>query len=320
MDELTENGGEYSLDFRASVACLIADHDDPSRGLRFLECRQPSQMFYGECEECNEIRTLSPRSCDLRVCPECAAARATDLVMQLKPALQKISDRMFRPHYQFRHVVLTTDHPLAGDAERLRGLCRRLRVAARELFQQLFPGDKYMGGLVGMEFGESGDRLHFHCLVVSQWINKERMTEAWGRLTDGHGKITWVAQVDDVERALPELTKYICKPLKKSEQSSSAASQIFLLHQLLKGMRRFTSFGIMYRMERAITDTLGLCPECGAVLVWLPKWQHDLKQKYLSLDLISADKSDDGNREKVPKTLDLPGFDVPGPDRNAIRL
>lgn len=320
MNELHENGGEYSLDFLASIACLIADHDDVLRAERFLECRQPGEMYYGHCEECDEVRTLSPRSCGLRICPECAAARAADLACQLRPAIKKISDQLPRPHYQLRHVILTTDHQLTGDVDDLRRLCRRLRVAARVLFQLMFPDDKRLGGMIGLEFGERGDRLHFHCLVACQWIDKNRLTETWTKLTGGHGVITWVRQVDQVDKALNEVTKYICKPLKKSEQTDSAAEKIFMLHQLLKGMRRFTTFGTFYRMDRADTETYGLCPECGSVLVWLPAWQWNLRLMYDALDLISADKLPPENPENVPRTLDMPGFDVPGPDRNAIRL
>lgn len=320
MDELQETGGEYSLDFRASVACLIADHDDVLRAERFLACRQPGDMFYGECEECQEVKTLSPCSCDLRICPECAAARAADLACQLRPALKKISDNLIRPHYQMRHVILTTDHQLTGDLDDLRRLCQRLRVAARVLFQTLFPDDKRMGGMIGLEFGERGERLHFHVLVACQWIDKERMTRLWSDLTGGHGEITWVRKVDELDDAINEVTKYICKPLKKSEQDDLAAEKLFMLHQLLKGMRRFTTFGVFYRMDRADTDTYGLCPDCGAVLTWLPKWQWDLRCRYETLDLISADKSPPENRPQVPKMPLLPGFDVPRPVRNAIRL
>lgn len=320
MDELQETGGQYSLSFRADVATLLASGGAVDQAERFLECRQPGRMFYGECPECQDVKVLSPTSCDLRVCPECAQRRATDLAMQLRPGIEKISRSLPRPHYQLRHVVLTCDVQLSEHIAEVKALCRQLRTAAREMFQMMFPGDQYLGGMIGLEFGPQGNKLHLHCLVACQWIQKYELSDLWNWFNGGRGSVTWVSIVDDVNDAIEEMTHYCIKPFEGDEQGADSAMRLYYIHQTLCGVRRFVTFGTFYKMDRAITDTFGLCPDCGTPLVWTAKSVYDARCGGAPLDLISVDKSPSTQDAKRPKQPPLFPMDQYRLLRNAIVL
>lgn len=303
---------------------LIADRlyagGDHMPSIRYQYCREPGRGWVGVCLSSPDHETVyHPESCGLRICPECARRRSAELSSQLEQPLIELERRAPR-HYRLRHVVLTTGLDLAMDADELRQELRDLRVAAREVFQECFKNDKWLGGGIGAEFGDVGRKLHYHCLVLAPWLPAEKVKRLWREKTGGRFYVVHFRSDLDTTEAIREVTKYVTKPIKAGEDVEVAVNTIVKLHFVLKGVRRFVTFGSFYRLPRDIQEDVQVCPDCGGLLHWLPELEYVEVYGASNRNLIRANKSPPVQEKMSTKFAskgpilaqqDLPG--MPGP-------
>ena len=252
---------------RARIAYYLSrDGDIPGSG-RFADCGTPGLGFVGICvSNPSHSEVYHPFSCMLRICPTCAARRSAQLAASLEKPIAVLAEAAPR-HYTLKHLILTTSVSLSEDTDNLRSTMRRYRIGVREILQGLFPADKIMGGLIGAEFGENGRKLHFHVLLLSRYIDKEKLEKSWFDLTAGRGRWSFIRKLAHVSDGIAEICKYVTKPTAEDD-GEEIESVLAKLHFVLKGVRRFQAFGSFFRMDRNEAETENVCRECGSVLMW----------------------------------------------------
>jgi hypothetical protein len=297
-----------SSDFpRQELADALVDAGDPAAGKRMALCGQGGAGWVAVCDADESHETIyHPFSCMLRVCPVCASKRAAQLADQIADPIARFAERS-PSWYTLKHVVLTTSIGLDLPAEVLKTKIVVLRRAIIREFKRHWKGDKWLGGGIGVEFGEQGRKLHFHMLVHSRFVDKAGwLTPMWERVTGGLGKITYVSKVTDVYAGVRELTKYITKPQKNSSDDMGLVAVLSKLHMVLKGIRRFQTWGSFYHIAgsgRVQIDRLpdehepACCPTCSGSVHWVPELSYLLRTEQddwngqgggSALDLITA--------------------------------
>jgi hypothetical protein len=116
-----------------------------------------------------------------------------------------------------------------------------------------------IGALICCEFGERGQKLHFHILIYSCFIGKERLTNCWKTATGGAASITWIKKIDDtqVHDAIQETVKYVTK------FNELPARLVPVLLNVLSGSRRLRSFGAWHGLPKQKPEPC-TCDQCGA--------------------------------------------------------
>jgi len=302
--------GWYELD-REKIANGLAAEGDSIAAYRFLHCREPGLGWVGQCcDDPTHETVYHPFSCMLRICPVCGGVRSNELAKSLTKPIADLAGRA--PHwYRLKHVVLTTTVSLDDGAVIVNQHVRRLRKAIRVMFQNHWPGDKWLGGAIGAEFGESGRKLHFHVLLLSKFIPKDSLSELWFAASGGLGKIVFVREVQDVASAVAEVAKYATKPMKFEGETEDIETTLVKVHFAIKGSRRLQTFGSFYDLERDDEHPEVVCPDCGGWLDWMPEleWMQaeaSRAEVRTALDLIPANK--------------LSGRAPPGPANNLNSL
>lgn len=274
-DELGRAAVESALDHddssidRQLLSALLIDQGDDTAAFRLRHCQEPGMGWIGKCKNNPDHKEwMSPYWCEQRICPDCAKRRSNQLAMSiLKPVIAKAETA---PRgYSLRHVVLTTDISLDEDINLVRRHAKRLRVGIRHIFQAMFEGDKIMGGFIGEEFGEDGRKLHYHVLVLSKFIPWYQLSKMWAGWTAGRGYRVHVRLVEDIYKAVAEVSKYCTKPIKASGENQSIERTLSRIHAVIKGRRRAQGFGSFYNMPRPDDDEYDIsCPDCGSTVVW----------------------------------------------------
>lgn len=262
-----------------------------------------------------------PVTCHRRYCPQCARRAAAALVEAHTPQIVKIVQDNANEKYRLRSIVLTTAIDLY--AEDIREQVKR-SIAQVNQFFDLVGGAKlpeksryrwseassqYTTGeglIFSLEFGPSGNQLHFHCLWFGRFIEKYWMSETWEKMTGF--PVTWISSVTKTEPAIREALKYTSKLYKvKVDPQTGERIELFpdpkyvaRLAYVLRGSRRVFGRGIF----RGLKDEAGedesqacACGICGgaAEMVNMSTWKVDYYRIYLpamkQLDLRPGNKS-----------------------------
>lgn len=214
-------------------------------------------------------------TCHLRICPDCARRAANRLLARFSPVFEDLVNA-HHPRFRFRKIVLTTRISL--HAPDVASEYRRLRKSIPKMFDVLLPGGwrRNQGFIVADEFGETGEKLHFHILFYGQWIdNKKRngfpLSSAWRKITGGDCEVTYIAGIlaEGLHAELMETLKYVCKFWKRDPDTGEVArlspTSMVALHKLLKCQRRVRTYGLFYRVPVAV-DRRPECPDCGCTM------------------------------------------------------
>lgn len=310
--ETTPSGAEYELD-RAEVARLLDEAGDHNAAFRFEHCGEAGLGWVGVCtDDPNHDTRYHPFSCMQRICPTCASKRSAQLAREITEPIRQLAARA--PHYYtLKHIVLTSNVSLDDDPELVRQLAQRWRRDIRRMFQKRWPGDSWLGGLIGFEFGEAGRKLHYHCLVLSKFYPQKDLSDDWRKITAGRGYIVHVTKVDDTElsSAVNEVCKYATKPLKFAGEDESIEQTLVKVHFVIKGVRRAQPFGSFYKLERVKDESECTCPECGSDLHWISEleWmisEHHAEDVQARLNLIQANNLHDRAPPTTANNLQLP--------------
>jgi len=266
--ESTLDCDDGSID-RDRLSDLLIDQGDDTAAFRLKHCEEPGMGWVGKCEnDPNHKVWQSPFYCEQRICPVCAKRRSASLAAAILKPIIALSEGAPRG-YKLRHVVLTTDISLDEDTDQVRNHAKRLRVGIRHIFQAMFKDDKILGGFIGEEFGEEGRKLHYHVLVLSKFIPWKKLSEMWKGWTAGRGWRVHVSLIDDVYKAVAEVSKYCTKPVKVNGESQDIEETLARVHAVIKGRRRVQGFGSFYNMPRPDDDEYDIsCPDCGGKVVW----------------------------------------------------
>lgn len=228
----------------------------------FATCQDEDTIkFYHTCSQNPEhVARAIAHTCHLRICPECARRESARLKARYYEPIRKIV-KTYRKDRALRHIVVTTRfHLQDGDIrERLRESFEKLA----QLFDLLLPANwrkMNIGYLAGAEFGEEGNRLHFHILYYGPFIHYTDMALVWYILT-GNTALPYLRYVDGkkytLDEAVNELVKY-CTKLSILDVELMPA-----LLEAVRGTRRVRAQGIFYRLPHPDKEPC-TCPECSA--------------------------------------------------------
>lgn len=284
-----------------------------------------------------------PHTCHLRICPDCERRAQAERLEKYIPAINdavRHGDRRFR----LRHVVITTNvHLTDPDVNtKWREAWKVARKALNHTLLQWFVENDDVGLdelrrgwlswkrhgvglLVGDEFGESGNRLHFHCLVWTPFIAGELLTDRLREYSNGEFYVNKIKLVRNEGAAVKEvLAKYATK------LTGLSPDMTVRLHKVLKGHRRIRSYGIWHGLPKVDKEPCQ-CPECNGRIVhqkvetraqWEVIKEHGVYvwallyvqlPRMRELDLIRGNKSGEKRRhrkQKPPPSTLLPGFEV----------
>lgn len=247
----------------------------------------------------NHAPKAFPMRCGLSICEECAQRESYRKLSSYLPALQELltPDPNFPDHFLFK-LTLTTPFALHDlTSKTFRDKQKLVRKFLNAYFYEYFEKKGKLskseirrgrcdlkkhgiGGLRSAEFGERGKRLHWHMLMYAPYMPKQDVWRVWSEVTEGQCLNVDLAAIKardggklrdggDIIGAVQEIVKYATK------FSELPASDVPQLYKVLKGNRRFESYGVLY--NQAFNDseeTERVCEECKGQLETLRVGQY----------------------------------------------
>lgn len=306
--------------WRNLVAKRLAFQGELTQANDFLWC-ESNFMGVEVCETDLTHSKAVPKTCHLRYCPHCARRDAARLVHVYTPQVVEIARTSQVKEYRLREIVLTMNVSLYADD--IRNQVAVAHKAVAQVFDHFLghkftasnrgrwsePASKFYTGegyIYSMEFGENGNKLHFHVLFFGRYIGKYLLSDYWQEITGN--KITWINAVNKSEAAVAESLKYIAKVSKcfpdpdTGEIIERLPSPEFIarLAYVLKNTRRIISRGCFRGLDPEQVEPgedLGehICKTCGgpAELVSLDAWHIEYYAAYRRLlDLRPGNKTE----------------------------
>jgi hypothetical protein len=224
--------------FKASIEAKLTGLARGNQWLNFLKCG--NEEIYRTCKGCSATEKFF-YNCNLKWCPRCNW-RIT------KARIQKIKAwTLFTT--QCKHVVLTQRNSAFITRKRIRAFQAALvRVRRTKMFRTL------KGGVCSVEItNESkGWHLHAHLLLDIRWIDKQQLSEEWGRQV---GQDFAIVDIKDARKE--DYTKQVCKYVcKGSDLASWKPHEIWEFISAIKGIRFFTAFGSVNKHREEIRKIL----------------------------------------------------------------
>lgn len=208
-------------------------------------------------------------TCDCRVCPDCAARHVARLAKRYIPTALQLSRS--NPRFSLRHIVLTTPYSLESDDIDDKYAFFTSMVVS--IFDAVLNENwrKNQGLLVAFEFGETGHKLHCHCIHYGQYISQVELSQELKKATNGDASVVWINSLmgldaKTTENRIIETLKYSVKFWKRDKAGNVHYIDPKLmpkLHRLLHGTRRVRSYGLFYNIDTPDPEPYK-CPECGA--------------------------------------------------------
>lgn len=218
-----------------------------------------------------------PYTCHQRFCPDC---EKREQARKLERFVSPVHDMMLlgESGYTLKHIVLTTPYGLADvDApERYKNAWTALEKLLNRLFYTLLDDDNKLsakeerrgevslkahgiGILAAAEFGEDGQKLHFHLLAYCPFIPKRFLSWSWSKVTDGDAEVSYLEKIDleNAAKAVIEVAKYVTK------FSELPPALVPALAKAINGSRRLRTYGIMQGLGKKETGECR-CPVCSA--------------------------------------------------------
>lgn len=269
---------EYGLDKEARLFYDCAEHPkrwiDSSR--RTLHSNAATVWLCSD--DPTHPAAMFMSTCDLRICPDCAARQTARLAAHYIPKaieLSKVGGR-----YHLRHIVFTTPIELTSDTpekinakidelSRLPRQCLELLQAQGEIENEHW---KTLGCIQSAEFGTDGLKLHFHVIQYGDYIPQKKLSEAWNQVTNGQADIVYIRGIDtssddatanDVIETLKYSVKFWKTDKKTGQVHYLPANVMPHLLMSLKGLRRIRSWGCFYGLPKPDKEKF-CCSECNA--------------------------------------------------------
>lgn len=268
----------------------------------YIRCSDPALSFWADqsgelpdgvigvnacsADSTHPAKAVCP-TCHKRYCCDCAHQQSARLLARYTPFIKGLvrdSDEV----YKLRHIVLTTPISLYHDdcREQMLELFNKI---AYELWDILLGKGwrKDSGVLIASDFGENGHKLHFHILAYCPYIDKEKITEAWLKVTGGLCEVNWIRLVKEdheqehtVDGAIAEILKYATKLWKRDKTGKVVyldPALVPVLARVLKGTRRVRSYGIFNGF--VAVETPHVCGACAAPIIHLNRLDWEIYAK-----------------------------------------
>lgn len=263
-------------------------------------------------ENSDHFAALHTATCQLAFCPDCARRDANRLCEIYLPRVRQVVKENKRSEYRLRRVTLTRSLSL-WDTD-ITDQMDRAWTDVNTLFDVLC-GDPAWSEpahpcytdefyIASSEFGESGNKLHFHVLFFGRWIDQQRLSDLWKSINSTGDYIVDIRAGGSTVKNLKETLKYVAKftksyALRDGEKVALLPDPRFIarLAQVLHGTRRVRTRGSIRTVTEELTEVSDgvieeLCPECGAALVsWLPNYWQSLHAES-DLDLLHLKRVD----------------------------
>lgn len=255
-----------------------------SAAIDFKNCGHPELIRKWRVCSANPHHYARPVgfSCHLRICPDCAKRESARLLKRYLPIARAAYEDNSKG-YRLRHIVLTTGWSLY-DAD-INARIRQAWKAFAELLCALW-GERWQksgrGWIGGFEFGEDGRKLHLHLLMYCEYIEQDRLSKEWSKLTGF--PVVWINAVRGVKKGVKEVLKYSTKLTGLSPQDT------VLLHGVLKGVRRVRAGGIFYNAPEPPKAENHLCKVCKSCIsdMQCEEFNKLLKENAISVPRASA--------------------------------
>jgi hypothetical protein len=241
-------------------------------------------------------------TCDLRICPDCAARATARLAARYIPKAIELASSGGR--YHLRHIVFTTPIGLTSDTPenirkqviRYSNLPRRAMQIVQDEGELLGKLQKTEGAIQAFEFGEDGLKLHFHVIQYGDYLPQTELSEAWRKVTKNESSIVHVKLIDastpeDVKNRVIETLKYSVKFWKidtaANEYTYLEPNVMPHLLRVIKGVRRVKSWGCFYNLPKPKAEKFK-CEECHKEMFRLgvDAWQSWIEMHESSVRIV----------------------------------
>lgn len=260
--------------WRDQVALAFSDSGLERESRDWSICGSPDHIRYAKVCSADPTHYAHPHPfhCHNRICPECARKESGRLAAQYVPVAEKLA-AWNHPRYGLKHIVLTTDiDPRSPNArERYR---ETIHKHVPDFFYQVL-GRHWQRNerafLFADDFGEEGHKLHVHCLAFCEYIDQDRMSQAWKAITGC--PVVFIRRVrGSVKKAVQEITKYVVKI------TMAPPKTLVAIYRTIKGSHRIRPYGKFYNIPKPELNHKTECPTCGAAL---EKWTPDQLYNWL---------------------------------------
>lgn len=309
-----------SLQWRRDVVRNLNAKGCGDVGYKLRNCGCSFRVDVCENDPSHEPKPV-PIHCGLRICPDCAARESHRLLMRYLPALNKLLEpNAEHPDYRLRKLVFTTPFSLSDlSSSTFKSKQKLVKDFLNKFFYDYFlplgalsSSEKRrqrcdlashgIGGIQAAEFGEKGKKLHWHVLIYSPYMEHADMVRVWEEVSFGectNVKVYGMYTKDgeplndggDLLGAIKEVVKYSTK------FTAIRPRDIPQLHKVLKGNRRFRSFGVLYNAIPASEDEIDYCcEECHAAreMITVGDYLHRCEVRNIPISDIVTNAVDDG--------------------------
>ncbi len=196
----SERACQEEIDATREAYTRIDDANSETRLNAFDSCRV--RAWFVRHKQTGDLR-VAAKSCKLRWCPLCSKKKSWFLVEQIKPWAANVSNLKF--------LTLTlkhTDAPLADQVLNLYKFFQKFRKLK-------FLRDNIRGGVWFFQIKRSsGDGLwhpHLHCLVESNFMDREKLSRLWQRTTLG-SMVVDIRKAGDSAKVAEYVGRYSARP------------------------------------------------------------------------------------------------------------
>lgn len=262
-------------------------------------------------------------TCDLRICPDCAARSTARLAARYTPKAAELAAAGGR--YHLRHIIFTTPIDLMSDTpENIREQVIRYSKLPRQAMQivqddgeLLGKHQKTLGAIQSFEFGENGLKLHFHVIQYGDFLPYAELSDAWEQVTDNEASIIYIKSIDasspeSIEKRVIETLKYSVKFWKIDKHTNEYTyldpEVMPRLLRVIKGTRRVKSWGVFYSLPKPVKEKFK-CEECHSDMlrIGIDGWQNWIESREAGIQLVRKMRQDAllnlklANKSKKPK-------------------
>ena len=286
---------------------------------------------------------LFSSTCDLRICPDCAARQTARLAARYMPVA--IDYAMRGGKHGLRHIVFTTPLNLTSDtpekisaqADEYAKIPRRVLERVQKLGKEYGRDWSTIGAIQSEEYGTDGLKLHFHVVQAGAYIPQDTLSKIYAEETGNKASVVFVRKIgngspEEVASDVIETLKYSVKFHSTDNETGEVKyippNVMPHLLKVLKGRRRIRSWGCFYNLPKIQKEPF-LCQECNHEMerIGLENWELWLEYRatnetvklayHAFLNLKLANKSN-FDKPKGSKSAPTTGSSPPIPDQKPL--
>lgn len=200
--------------WQQSAADALSQAGLPEQAEKLRTCHDGNYIVaYRLCREHPEHhRKPIFYNCRLAICPTCSQANASEHVKHYGETVFKYAKSGGRRR-TLSHLVLTTpyqlNHPdmIKHYASSWKAVTKTVEAALRTTLKNelsepeqkkgtLKWGTHQLGLVTGADWGEEGNKLHFHSLFYAPYTDIDLIREKWAHYTNGVAQDAWIHKVE----------------------------------------------------------------------------------------------------------------------------